>query len=144
MRPDEPCPHERDATGPLARFFFNTGLSCTQCETEAHAAWVESVRGKLTAGLAAAAAGRRYDWDAAEHDSPRFALVRLDDRIDLALTVGDDGRCTIPVKGLYSFPRVTTLKEAADAERERRVLQRIRHGVMTIEQAKQWMERGSR
>ncbi|HEX8726942.1 MAG TPA: hypothetical protein VF737_16245, partial [Gemmatimonadaceae bacterium] len=40
------------------------------------------------------------------------------------------------------FPRVTTLKDAADAERERRALERIRHGVMTIEQAKQMLTRG--
>lgn len=63
MRPDEPCRHERDATGPLARFFFNRGLPCVQCEREAHDAWIETVRAKLTAGLEAAARGERYDWN---------------------------------------------------------------------------------
>lgn len=63
MRPDEPCVHERDATGPLAQFFFNTGLPCVQCEHEARDAWIEGVRAKLTAGLEAAARGERYDWN---------------------------------------------------------------------------------
>ena len=116
MRPDEPCVHERDATGPLARFFYNTGLPCVECEREAHDAWLETVRAKLAAGLEAAARGETYDWNPAPDDGGRFALLRLDDRIDLALTVGQDGRCTVPVKGLYSFGRVTTLREAVDAE----------------------------
>lgn len=63
MSQDEPCVHERDATGPLARFFFNTGLPCVECEREAHDAWIESVRAKLIAGLEAAARGQRYDWN---------------------------------------------------------------------------------
>lgn len=142
MRPDEPCRHERDATGPLTRFFYNTGLPCVECEREAHDAWIEGVRAKLTAGLEAAARGERYDWHPVETDEqPPFALVRLGDRIDLALTVDQHGRCTVPVKGLYSLGRVTTLKEAADAERAEQVMKRVRHGVMTISQAKQMLTR---
>lgn len=63
MRPDEPCVHERDATGPLARFFYNTGLPCVECEREAHEAWIETARAKLAAGLEAAARGEHYDWN---------------------------------------------------------------------------------
>lgn len=63
MRRDEPCVHEWDATGPLARFWFRFGLPCSECEREAHEAWVETVRAKLTAGLEAAARGERYDWN---------------------------------------------------------------------------------
>lgn len=66
MRPDEPCVHERDATGPLARFFSVTGLPCTQCGREARDAWLETVRAKLAAGLEAAACGERYDWNPTE------------------------------------------------------------------------------
>lgn len=66
MRLDEPCVHERDATGPLARFFYNTGLPCAQCEREAHEAWLDTVRAKLAAGIEAAARGERYDWNSAE------------------------------------------------------------------------------
>lgn len=66
MRPDEPCVHERDETGPLARFFYNTGLPCAQCEREAHEAWIDGVRAKLTAGLEAAARGETYDWNPTE------------------------------------------------------------------------------
>lgn len=66
MRPDEPCRHERDVTGPLARFFYNTGLPCVECEREAHEAWIEGVRAKLTAGLEAAARGETYDWNPVE------------------------------------------------------------------------------
>ena len=47
MRPDEPCVHERAATGPLARFFYNTGLPCVECEREAHEAWLEGVRAEI-------------------------------------------------------------------------------------------------
>lgn len=141
MRPDEPCVHERDTTGPLARFFFNTGQPCVECEAEAHAAWEASVRAKLTAGLAAAAAGERFDWDTPD-DGPRFALMRLNDRIDLALTVDDDGRCTVPVAGLYGFGRTATLREAIDAERDEQVLRKVRCGVMTISQAKRMISGG--
>lgn len=66
MRPDEPCVHERDATGPLARFFCNTGRPCVECEREAHEAWIEGVRAKLAAGLEAAACGEHYDWNPVE------------------------------------------------------------------------------
>lgn len=66
MRPDEPCVHERDATGPLARFFYNTGLPCVECERDAHEAWIEGVRAKLAAGLEAAACGEHYDWNPVE------------------------------------------------------------------------------
>lgn len=138
MRADEPCVHERDATFPLGRFFFLTGLPCAECAAEEHAAWVESVRDRLTAGLKAAAAGVPFDWDEPEHsDEPAFALARLDDRIDLALTIDDDGRCTVPVAGRYTLGRVTTLQEAADAERYERVMRRVRDGMMTLEQARQ-------
>lgn len=143
MRPDEPCVHERDATGPLGRFFFNTGMPCTECEREAYAAWEQAVRGKLAAGLAAAAAGEPFDWDAPSDNGPRFALMRLNDRIDLALSVGDDGRCTVPVAGRWSFPRVATLKEAADAEHYERVMRRVRDGMMTLNQARRAYTRRS-
>lgn len=66
MRRGEPCVHERDETGPLARFFYTTGLPCVECEREAHEAWLETVRAKLTAGLEAAARGERYDWNPTE------------------------------------------------------------------------------
>lgn len=137
MRPDEPCVHEREATGPLGRFFFVNGLPCSECAAGAHAAWIEQVRAKLAAGLDAAGRGERYDWDAPEPDGPPFALVRLDDRIDLALTVGDDGRCTVPVAGRYTLGRVTALQDAIDAERGQRILKRIREGVMTLSQVRQ-------
>lgn len=136
MRPDEPCRHEWDETGPLARFFYVTGLPCTQCEREARDAWIEDVRAKLTAGLEASARGEGYDWNPAPGDGERFALMRLNDRIDLALTVDENGRCTVPVAGLYGFGRTATLQEAIDAERDEQVLRKVRHGVMTISQAK--------
>ena len=66
MSQDEPCVHERDATGPLARFFYSRGLPCVECEREARDAWIEGVRAKLTAGLEAAARGERYDWNPTE------------------------------------------------------------------------------
>lgn len=140
MRADEPCVHERDQDpdGPLFRFFFHTGLPCAQCQAEEHAAWVESVRARLTAGLEAAAAGERFDWGAPDPatDMPRFALVRLDDRLDLALTVDADGRCTVPVAGWFTFPRVMTLQEAVDAERWARIKDQLGRGVMTLNQAR--------
>lgn len=137
---DEPCVHERDQDpdGPLFRFFFHTGLPCAMCEAEEHAAWVESVRARLVAGLEAAAAGERFDWDAPAptEGEPWFALVRLDDRLDLALTVGADGRCTVPAAGRYDLGRVTTLQEAVDAEHHERVMRQVRRGLMTIAQAR--------
>lgn len=137
MRADEPCVHEcdQDPDGPLFRFFFHTGLPCRECETEAHAAWVESVRARLVAGLEAAAAGESFDWDAPDpvDGGQKFALVRLDDRIDLALAVDEHGRCTAPASGWYDFAR---LRDEAAAESDERVLAYLRHGVITMSEAK--------
>ncbi len=63
MRADEPCVHERESAFPLGRLSFLAGLPCAECAAEEHAAWVESVRGRLIAGLRAAAAGEPFTWD---------------------------------------------------------------------------------
>jgi hypothetical protein len=60
---DGPCVHQRDRTHPLGWFAFRFRLPCSECAAEAHKAWVEQVRGKLLAGLEAAAGGRRIEWD---------------------------------------------------------------------------------
>ena len=138
MTDAEPCKHDLEyAEFPLPFWHWPrfAGTSCPDCVHEAYLAWVESVRGRLIAGLEAAAAGERFDWDAPgpADGVPRFALVRLDDRPDLALTVSDDGRCTMPVAGRYSFAR---LRDEADAESDERVLAYLRHGVITQAEAK--------
>lgn len=142
MTDAEPCKHDLEyAEFPLPYWHWPrlAGAPCPDCEREEHAAWVESVRTRLVAGLEAAAAGERFDWAAPDpvDGGPRFALVRLDDRIDLALTVDDGGHCTVPAAGRYSFPRVTTLQDAVNAERSERLMKLLRHGLMTIEQAQQ-------
>ena len=80
MRPDEPCVHERDATGPLARFFYNTGLPCAQCEREAHEAWEASVRDRLHSALYAIGHGWGWQWEApgvyGRPDLPPGAVVK--------------------------------------------------------------------
>lgn len=135
MRADEPCVHEREMTFPLGRFFFHTGLPCAQCQAEEHAAWVESVRARLMAGLEAAAAGQPFHWDAPEcaDDGRPFVLARLNDRIYLALAVDEHGRCTAPAAGWYDFDR---LRDEAAAEGDERVLAFLRAGVLTMSEAK--------
>lgn len=138
---DEPCKHDLEyAEFPLPFWHWPrfAGVGCADCEREEFVAWVESVRIRLLAGLEAAAAGESFDWDTPEPvgDGSRFALVRLDDRLDLALTVGEDGRCTVPVAGRFTFPRVMTLQEAVDAERWARIKDQLGRGVMTLNQAR--------
>ena len=137
MTDAEPCKHDLEyAEFPLPYWHWPrlAGAPCPDCEREEHAAWVESVRGRLVAGLEAAAAGERFDWDAPElaDSRPRFALVRLNDRIYLALAVDEHGRCTVPAAGRYDFAR---LRDEASTESDERVLEYLRHGLMTIEQA---------
>lgn len=134
MRADEPCVHEREATFPLGRFFFHASLPCAECAAEEHAAWVESVRGRLIAGLKAAAAGEPFAWTEPDpDDGARYAVLRYDDRLDLALTVGPDGRCTVPAAGRYGFPELAALRDVADQER---ISRRLREGTMTLTEAR--------
>jgi len=138
MTDAEPCKHDLEyAEFPLPYWHWPrfAGASCPDCEREERAAWVESVRVRLTTGLEAAEAGEPFDWDAPESvpGAPRFALVRLNDRIDLALTVDEHGRCTAPAAGWYDFGRV---RDEAAAESDERILAYLRHGMLTPTEAK--------
>lgn len=100
--------------------------------------WLLRVECRFLDAMQAAAAREPFDWGRPKPDGePPFALVRLDDRIDLALTIDDDGRCTVPIAGRFTFGRVAALQEAADAERHERLMKTVRHRLMTLEQARQ-------
>ena len=86
-RLDDPelCEHQREALRspfPLGWYYF-MARRCFECEREANEAWVESVRGKLLAGLQSAAEGRRFEWEpdpyaVASAQIGTWGLVRVD------------------------------------------------------------------